>query len=120
MQWSEEQHQLARKYRSLEDIPEGERKYKCYTCHLVVDETPCPVCGDEHLQPMCPLDHCHCSHEIVSGIDYCLLCGAAVCPECGSHDVVQISRVTGYLQEVSGWNAGKQQELKDRRRYTVA
>jgi len=28
--------------------------------------------------------------------------------------------VTGYLQEVSGWNAGKQQELKDRKRYTVA
>jgi anaerobic ribonucleoside-triphosphate reductase len=34
--------------------------------------------------------------------------------------VVQISRVTGYLQEVSGWNAGKQQELKDRARYTIA
>ena len=38
-------------------------------------------------------------------------------PGCGSHDVTQISRVTGYLQEVSGWNAGKQQELKDRQRY---
>ena len=38
----------------------------------------------------------------------------------GSHDVVQISRVTGYLQDVSGWNAGKQQELKDRVRYSVA
>ena len=45
---------------------------------------------------------------------------SGTCPECGSHDVVQISRVTGYLQEVSGWNAGKQQELKDRARYTVA
>jgi anaerobic ribonucleoside-triphosphate reductase len=44
----------------------------------------------------------------------------AVCPECGSHDVTQISRVTGYLQDVSGWNASKQQELKDRMRYSVA
>jgi len=42
------------------------------------------------------------------------------CPECGSHDVVQISRVTGYMQDVAGWNAGKQQELKDRTHYSVA
>jgi anaerobic ribonucleoside-triphosphate reductase len=69
---------------------------------------------------MCPLDHCHCTHEIISGIEYCPLCGKAVCPECGSHDVTQISRVTGYLQDVSGWNASKQQELKDRMRYSVA
>jgi anaerobic ribonucleoside-triphosphate reductase len=33
---------------------------------------------------------------------------------------VQVSRVTGYLQDVSGWNAGKRQELKDRMRYSVA
>jgi anaerobic ribonucleoside-triphosphate reductase len=47
------------------------------------------------------------------------MCGEAVCPECGSHDVTQISRVTGYLQDVSGWNAGKQQELKDRTHYNA-
>ena len=58
--------------------------------------------------------------SVVTGIEYCPLCGQAVCPECGSHDVVQVSRVTGYLQDVSGWNAGKQQELKDRMRYSVA
>jgi hypothetical protein len=120
MQWTEEQKNLAKKYKRLEDIPVAERRYKCHTCHLIVDTTPCPQCGDEHLVILCPLDHCHCSHDIISGIEYCPLCGEAVCPECGSHDVVQISRVTGYLQEVSGWNAGKQQELKDRTRYTVA
>ena len=120
MQWSKEQLEMARSVRRLEDVPVPERKYKCHTCHLIVDETPCPNCGDTHLQVMCPLDHCHCSHEIISTIEYCPLCGAPVCPECGSHDVVQISRVTGYLQEVSGWNAGKQQELKDRVRYTLA
>lgn len=120
MEWSAEQRKLAERYRKLEDIPVAERRYKCYTCHLIVPETPCPKCGEEHLQIMCPLDHCQCSHEIMSGIEYCPLCGAPVCPLCGSHDVVQISRVTGYLQDVSGWNAGKQQELKDRVRYTVA
>ncbi|TAJ45366.1 oxidoreductase [Methanofollis fontis] len=120
MQWTEEQRALAQKYKRLEDIPVEERRYKCHTCNHVVDATPCPVCGETELEIMCPLDHTHCSHEVVSGIEYCPLCGAAVCPECGCHDVSQISRVTGYLQDVSGWNAGKQQELKDRVRYTVA
>ena len=41
------------------------------------------------------------------------------CPNCGSTNVEHLSRVTGYLQDVSGWNAGKQQELKDRKRYKV-
>jgi len=120
MDWSTEQLNLAKKYKSLEEIPEKERRYKCHTCHLIVDESPCPNCGETHLAIMCPLDHCHCSHEMISGIEYCPLCSQPVCPECGSHDVVQISRVTGYLQDVSGWNAGKQQELKDRVRYSVA
>ena len=119
MDWTPEQQALARKYRRLDEIPVEERRYKCHTCHLIVDASTCPNCGEAHLQILCPLDHCHCAHEIVTGIEYCPLCGAAVCPECGSHDVVQISRVTGYLQDVSGWNAGKQQELKDRVRYTV-
>jgi hypothetical protein len=120
MEWSAEQRKIIDRIRSLDDIPEGERKYKCHTCHLIVPSIPCPRCGDEHAAIMCPLDHCHCSHDLTPGIDYCPICGSACCPECGSHDVVQISRVTGYLQDVSGWNAGKQQELKDRVRYTVA
>ncbi len=40
------------------------------------------------------------------------------CPSCESEDVEQWSRVTGYLQAVSGWNEAKKQELKDRKRYT--
>lgn len=31
-------------------------------------------------------------------------------------DVDHISRVTGYFSKTSGWNKGKQQELKDRYR----
>jgi len=39
------------------------------------------------------------------------------CPSCGSSEVDHISRITGYLQAVSGWNSAKRQELKDRKRY---
>lgn len=43
-----------------------------------------------------------------------------ICENCGSSNVEQMSRVTGYIQSVSGWNAAKKQELIDRKRYTVA
>ncbi|MCQ1535998.1 anaerobic ribonucleoside-triphosphate reductase [Methanosarcina sp. KYL-1] len=39
------------------------------------------------------------------------------CPKCGSENVEHLSRITGYLQPVAGWNKGKQQELRDRKRY---
>ena len=120
MNWTAQQRALVEKYSCKEEIPENERMYKCHTCHHIVDESPCPVCGDVNLDIMCPLDNSDSSHEISGTIEYCPFCGEPVCPECGCHDVVQISRVTGYLQDVSGWNAGKQQELKDRQRYSVA
>ena len=100
-------------------------RFKCFTCKLVINETDitsdgkCPVC-DNKLEKMCERDHIGCMHDIVSTIAYCHDCGEAMCPVCECHDVVQISRVTGYLQEVSGWSAGKRQELKDRTRYSVA
>lgn len=99
-------------------------KYKCHNCLLIIDETVilpenrCPICKEICIK-MCERDHCNCSHDMVETIAYCPVCGAACCPKCGCHDVTQISRVTGYLQEVNGWNAGKQQELKDRTRYNV-
>lgn len=95
-------------------------RFKCHTCHHVVTENPCPCCGETNLEVMCPLDHCNCHHNIIEKIEYCPLCGQAICPDCGSHDVSQVSRVTGYMADVSGWNAGKRQELKDRARYKVA
>ncbi len=92
-------------------------RFRCHECLHVVRERPCPVCGNEHPEPMCPRDHCHCNHPVVDGIASCPECSAAVCPRCGSHDVAQISRITGYLQAVSGWNSAKRQELKDRKKY---
>lgn len=44
---------------------------------------------------------------VASGIKDC-------CPKCGSTNIDHMSRITGYLQSVSGWNAGKKQELLDR------
>lgn len=42
------------------------------------------------------------------------------CPNCGSENVDHLSRVTGYIQAVNGWNAAKKQELVDRQRYEDA
>lgn len=39
------------------------------------------------------------------------------CEKCHSTNLDYISRITGYLQSVSGWNEGKKQELLDRMRY---
>lgn len=91
--------------------------YKCYKC-LEFNQTPtCKKCGGA-AQKACEKDHpCTCLTPVHEGVHYCSICGDPICPGCNSHDVFQMSRVTGYLQDVSGWNAGKKQELKDRVRY---
>ena len=58
-----------------------------------------------------------CNKEMVSGTEECPVCGHPMCPDCMNHNVDIISRVTGYLSTVSGWNASKKQEFKDRQRY---
>jgi anaerobic ribonucleoside-triphosphate reductase len=55
----------------------------------------------------------------VPGIAYCPVCGAAMCPVCHRHNVTQLSRVTGYISSVDGWNEAKKQELKDRQRHNL-
>lgn len=97
--------------------------FKCHVCKLVLQDEDlvdgkCPECKFEP-RKMCKADHLLCSHDVAPGIAFCEVCGEPVCPVCNCHDVAQISRVTGYLQEVNGWNAGKRQELKDRARYTI-
>lgn len=95
-------------------------KFKCHDCLTIVNETPCPNCGSTTPAIMCPLDHpCTCMNEIHDGIAFCPACGESICPKCGSHDVAALSRVTGYIQDVGGWNMGKRQELKDRVRVHV-
>ncbi|MFX1564039.1 MAG: anaerobic ribonucleoside-triphosphate reductase, partial [Promethearchaeota archaeon] len=41
-----------------------------------------------------------------------------VCPRCKSTNIDWFSRVTGYYQNVKGWNAGKREELQRRHRLT--
>lgn len=111
----------------LKEIPEEDKKWKCHTCFTILKnvdllDKKCPICGEEYLQQMCPLDTVNsCAHDISSDIANCPICGDSVCPQCGkNHSVVAISRVTGYLSATVGWNRAKLQELKDRRRYIVA
>lgn len=58
-------------------------------------------------------------HDVKSGIENCKLCGEAACPVCGNHNVTQVSRVTGYMGDVKGFNKAKKQELLDRKRYDI-
>jgi Anaerobic ribonucleoside-triphosphate reductase len=99
-------------------------KFKCIVCKIFFNaEKPstCPQCGNAEsiTSADCDCDHpCSCLDEVQGGIRFCPKCGKIVCL-CGSNDCVGISRVTGYMQDVSGWNAGKAQELKDRVHYDV-
>jgi anaerobic ribonucleoside-triphosphate reductase len=52
-------------------------------------------------------------------LQHALNVGSQCVPICSRHNVTQLSRVTGYIGDVKGWNAGKQQELKDRKRYDM-
>lgn len=53
------------------------------------------------------------------GTKKCQICGHYVCPGCLNHAADRMSRVTGYIQLVSGWNSAKTQEFEDRTRYTL-
>ncbi len=61
-----------------------------------------------------------CKNKTVPNTEKCPICGSYMCPDCGNHMVDVLSRVTGYLQVVSGWNVAKKQEFEDRKRYKVA
>jgi len=100
--------------------------WKCYNCFTVVyeleEDVNCPVCHTKILlKEMCEYDtgRCKCALDIHAGVHLCPKCNEPMCPECLSHDVVGISRVTGYLSDVSGWRQSKRAELKDRKRYDI-
>ena len=75
------------------------------------DPLKCPV----HLYMLS--NNLKCVQQMVANIAYCPFCGAALCPDCGNHHVEQLSRITGYMQAVSGWNSAKKEELRNRYRY---
>jgi len=53
------------------------------------------------------------------GTSKCPICGHYMCPSCNSHKVDILSRITGYMQIVSGWNTAKKQEFEDRTRHDL-
>jgi hypothetical protein len=108
----------------MEQIPTSFKRYKCHTCYKILDNEDliggkCPCCGEPHLREMCPIDHNGCGHDVTVGAVYCSVCGQPVCGVCGDHSVVVISRVTGYLSDVAGWNNAKKAELQDRVRVNL-
>jgi len=95
------------------------QRYKCPICYSIVDELPCPMCGYKTPERMCRNDHvCTCLNPISEKIRFCEVCGSAICP-CGCHDVEVHTRITGYINALSGFNAGKAQEVKDRVRNNI-
>jgi len=71
----------------------------------------CPIHQFAALKGLCK--------KTTGGTARCPICGHYMCPNCNSHACDIMSRVTGYLQVVSGWNAPKKQEFEDRKRYGV-
>jgi rubrerythrin len=130
-------------HKRLRDIPENDSLFKCHKCKGIFDiysgGVPvlmalsnkngiiCPECKSESTELMCRVDaysiylklnrfDCR-KGVLINGVDVCPICRTSMCPECGNHNVVSWSRITGYINDVSGWNEGKKEELMDRKRY---
>ena len=132
-------------HQMLKDLPENQAIFRCQSCKTVFniysqgltifmalanrDNVICPNCNTHSAELLCKVDSyslwlkligfkCRDS-TIISGTDLCPVCNRPVCPECYNHNVLSLSRVTGYIQDVSGWNEAKKQELIDRKRYSL-
>ena len=132
-------------HQMLRNLPENESIFKCQSCKTVFniysegldvfmalipkDNVICPNCRTRNAALICKVDRysiglklkgfkCR-SSDIISGTDLCPVCKDPICPKCYNHSVVSLSRVTGYMSEISGWNNAKKQELADRKRYGI-
>lgn len=96
-------------------------RYQCNKCYTIVDKCPCPVCGNDNLDVMCPNDPgvCTCVVDAHNSIALCPVCYEPMCPECRSHNVFALSRITGYYSNVKSWNNSKRAELFARQRYNL-
>lgn len=129
----------------LRDLSENESIFKCHNCKNIFniysegllvfmalapkDNIICPNCKTSNAELMCRVDvystclqlsglKCRDS-SVINGTDICVICQHPICPRCFNHNVLSLSRVTGYLSDISGWNAAKKQELMDRKRYSL-
>lgn len=141
--------ELESTHQILKTLPENVSLFKCPTCRYIFDiyqpykgldpsilvilsdrkDIYCPRCKTGNAELMCKVDaysiylklkgfSCR-KGEMINGTDICPVCKTSMCPECGNHNVVALSRVTGYVQDVGGWNMAKKQELLDRKRYII-
>ncbi len=82
----------------------------------------CGVCGTEiegkYLQADVDENSKKSSNGMVVCSETCAKKYEQDLPHCGK-PMQHWSRITGYYQNVEGWNEGKKQELKDRKRYSV-
>jgi hypothetical protein len=126
-------------------LPNNDSLFKCHSCRTYFDKYEigglpifmalagkvgfiCPECKSESTELLCKVDgyslalkiNGHdCRHgTLISGTDLCPVCRMPMCPECFNHTVISLSRVTGYMSDISGWNEAKKQELSDRKRYS--
>lgn len=139
---AEEREDIHKRYRKL---PDNQSLFKCHKCKVIFDIYSgglpvfmalsgkdgilCPECKSNSTELICRVDAYstylkvkgfNCRQRIlINGADICPVCHSSMCPECGNHNVVSWSRITGYLNDISGWNMAKKQELMDRKRYQV-
>ena len=102
---------------------------QCFDCRCVHNKEICPECKSNKNIKLCERQIEHIFKKvrneipihdtIVSGVKLCDICKKPVCPICDAHDVVGLSRITGYISSISGWGEGKLAELKDRKRYNL-
>ena len=129
----------------LANLPENTSIYRCNRCRYIFrPRTPtdvemiivgsthetCPLCEMDSIELLCKADlystylkvndivDCR-KATIIPKTDICPVCRKSMCPVCYNHSCVSLSRVTGYIQAVDGWNEGKKQELLDRKRYLI-
>jgi hypothetical protein len=109
------------KFKEINEIKNG--LYKCNACGHFLEErdlidSKCPGCGMVP-EKRCSKDRiCNCIYDIEGGTQVCTECGEFTC-KCGSHSVMVLSRITGYIQEIGGWNYGKVSEFVDRHRVSI-
>lgn len=108
-------------------LPFPMTNYSCNQCKTIIPQNQvaieinggnieiphCPDCGSQVVL-MCERDHlCRCRDSIFPTVFICHICGKPTC-QCGAHDVEVVSRITGYMSSLSGWNKAKVAEFHDR------
>jgi hypothetical protein len=122
-------------HKVLRELPDNDSLFKCQQCKVIFDIYSggfpvlmalsdkngmlCPECKSENTDIMCKVDSYSltlklngfvCREEVlINGADICPECNMPVCPICMNHHVISLSRVTGYVSDISGWNAAKKQ-----------